>query len=95
MYGTIAKVRVRADKVEALAELGRGIELAPGQLGRYVYRLDADPQNYILVAVFESREAYWANANSPEQNGRFQELAAMLEAEPEWYDGEIVDAKWR
>lgn len=95
MYGTIAKVRVRADKVEALAELGRSMELAPGQLGRYVYRLDADPQNYMLVAVFESREAYWANAASPEQNGRFQELAAMLEAEPEWYDGEIVDAKWR
>jgi quinol monooxygenase YgiN len=95
MYGTIANVRVRADKVEALAELGQRMELATGQLARYVFRLDADPQNYMLVVVFEDREAYWANATSPEQNGRFLELAALLEAEPEWHDGEIVDAQSR
>lgn len=46
-----------------------------------------------LVGVFESREAYRANAASPEQHQRFLQLRALLEADPEWHDGAIVDRK--
>jgi hypothetical protein len=43
------------------------------------------------VAVFASREAYRTNAQSPEQNERYQELRALLFAEPEWHYVEIID----
>jgi hypothetical protein len=42
------------------------------------------------VAVFESKEAYWANAQSPEQNARFLQLRALLLDDPQWHDGVIV-----
>jgi len=31
------------------------------------------------------------NADSPEQNTRYLEFRDLLEADPEWHDGEIVD----
>ncbi|MBK9093643.1 MAG: hypothetical protein IPM84_12905 [Anaerolineae bacterium] len=52
--------------------------------------MDADPGELFLVAVFESKEAYWANAQSPEQSERFMQLRALLLADPEWHDGAIV-----
>jgi quinol monooxygenase YgiN len=91
MYGTIARVKIDPAKVEDLKALGRRIGVAPGQIARYVYQMDANPGELFLVVVFESREAYWANARSPEQNQRFQEMRALMLADPEWHDGEIID----
>lgn len=91
MYGTIARVIARPGTEEELRSLSQRIALAPGQIARYIYRMDANPDEYFLVAVFESKEAYWANAQSPEQHERFMELRALMQADPEWHDGEIVD----
>ena len=92
MYGTIARVQIKADNIEELRKLSGRIGLAPGQIGRYVYQMDANPDELFLVAVFESREAYQANAASPEQHQRFMEMRALFNADPEWHDGEIIDA---
>jgi quinol monooxygenase YgiN len=92
MYGTIAKIHTHPSQVEALRALAERMGTAPGQLGRYVYQMDADPGELFLVAIFESRQAYWENAQSPEQHQRFQELRALLDSDPEWHDGEIIDA---
>ena len=62
MYGTIARVKIDPARVEELKALGRRIGVAPGQTARYVYQMDANPGELFLVVVFESREAYWANA---------------------------------
>ena len=91
MYGTIARVKIDPARLEDLKALGQRIGVAPDQIARYVYQMDANPSEIYLVAVFESREAYWANARSPEQNQRFQEMRALMLADPEWHDGEIVD----
>ena len=91
MYGTIAKIHTAPAQVEALKALAERMGTAPGQLGRYVFQMDADPGELFLVAVFESREAYWDNAQSPEQHQRYQELRALLDSDPEWHDGEIID----
>jgi hypothetical protein len=91
MYGTIARVKIDPAKVGELKALGRRIGVAPGQIARYVYQMDANPGELFLVVVFESREAYWANARSPDQNQRYQEMRALMLADPEWHDGEIVD----
>ena len=91
MYGTIAKVKTSPENLPQLKTLSERIGLAPGQIARYIYQMDADATEFYLVAVFTSREAYQANAASPEQHERFMELRALLTADPEWHDGEIVD----
>ena len=91
MYGTIARVKIDPAKLEELIALGRRIGVAPGQIAHYVYQMDANPGELFLVVVFESREAYWANAQSPDQNQRYQEMRSLMLADPEWHDGEIVD----
>ncbi len=44
------------------------------------------------MVIFENKEAYFALANSPEQDARYRKLLEILEAPPEWHDGEIVYA---
>lgn len=92
MYGTIARIKIDPSKLPELLEVGKHMGKAPGQVAGYIYRMDADPGEMFLVAVFESKDAYWANAQSPEQHERFVELRALLLEDPEWNDGEIVNA---
>ncbi|MCZ7542296.1 MAG: antibiotic biosynthesis monooxygenase [Anaerolineae bacterium] len=92
MYGTVARMRVKPgmeDAVMRLAEMEDAVGI-PGMIAQYVYRMDADPNVYYLAVVFESKAAYFANAESPEQHARYLDMLALLEGEPEWNDGEIV-----
>lgn len=91
MYGTIAKVRINPEKLDEIRALSDEIGMAPGQIARYIYQMDTDPNEFYLVAMFEGREAYRANAASPEQHQRFIKLRALMDGDPEWHDGEIVD----
>ncbi len=81
MYGTVARIRVKPGMEDRFDQITRdiGVGRAPGQVAVMVYQLDRD-----------SREAYFANADSPEQHERFMRLMQVLEGEPEWNDGEIV-----
>jgi heme-degrading monooxygenase HmoA len=92
MYGTVAHMKVKpgmeAQFLQIANEIGMG--KAPGQVAVYAYKMDRDSREYYLAAVFESREAYRANAARPEQHERFLKLMQVLDAEPEWNDGEIV-----
>ncbi len=91
MYGTIARMRVRPDADGVDQVLRRQVEeQIPGHVATYVYRSDADPNELYVSVLFESREAYVANAESPEQDTRYRELRQLLEADPEWHDGEVV-----
>jgi len=91
MYGTVARLRIKPGMEERFQQFGRDAAGAiPGIVFQHVYRTDADPQEVYLAVGFESREAYQANATSSEQQGRYEEYRALLEAEPEWHDGEIV-----
>jgi len=94
MYGTIARCRIKPGMEQQLAEQMRMFEAAkvPGAIATYVYRMDADPNDYYLAVVFASKEAYVTNAQSPEQDARYHHLLSLLEREPEWHDGEIVSA---
>ena len=92
MYGTVAKMKVKPGVVEKLKSLEENYsaETVKGYIGRYVYRMDNDPNELYMAVLFDSKESYRANAESPEQNERFQEMMQYLVAEPEWHDGEIV-----
>jgi len=92
MYGTVARFRLKPGMEAAMLGLIQEFDLHPpaGYIGEYIYRMDEDPLNYFMVAVFESREAYFANADSAEQNARYEKFRALLDADPQWHDGEIV-----
>ncbi len=92
MYGTIARIQVKPGKMDELIASGREGAAPPGFVAEYVYRMDADPNTYYLVVLFESRESYFANADSPEQDARYRQMLEYLEDEPEWHDGTVVFA---
>jgi len=62
----------------------------PGSVAGYVYQMDDDPNVLYLAVMFESKEAYQANADRPETNADFEKMMQFLVAEPEWHDGEVV-----
>lgn len=95
MYGTVAHLRIKPGQEQQAAQLMEEWKQArkPNVRGAregYLFRSDADPQSLILVAVFEDRAAYEANAEDPEQDRWFRRFAELLEGEPEWHDGEII-----
>ena len=93
MYGTIARLRVTPGKHEELRQLGQEVApQIPGFVFEHVYQMAADPNELYLVVAFESEQAYRANADSPEQHREYERLRALLDAEPEWHDGEIIDS---
>jgi quinol monooxygenase YgiN len=91
MYGTVAKLQVKPGGLEGFQ---RNMEMQSkaiqGSLAQYVYRMDDDPSILYLAVVFESKEAYFKNANSPEQNERYEGMMQWLTTEPEWHDGEVI-----
>ena len=96
MYGTIGRLRIKPGMDGQFRQLLEGQARAfetgqvPGFVASYGYHMDADPGEYYIAAVFTSKEAYWANAQSPEQDARYRQWLPLLVSEPEWHDGEIV-----
>ena len=92
MYGTVAQMTLKPGMGQQLADQLAGFETerAPGFIRTTVYRMDNDPNQYLVAVVFDSKEAYVANAESPEQNERFEAMAALLDGDPVWNDGEII-----
>ena len=93
MYGTVARLQLKPGmeaQMRAFNEDEHAVGI-PGYLAMYGYRMDQDPNTYYLVVIFESKAAYVANAASAEQHQRYLRMVELLEGEPEWHDGEIVD----
>ena len=97
MYGTIARFHLKPGKEAELAELLQEFEeeSIPGVISEYIYQMDDNPNEYYMAVIFEDKDQYMANADSPEQDARYQRLRELLEDDPEWHDGEIVySATW-
>jgi quinol monooxygenase YgiN len=92
MYGTIARLELKPGMEDAFNQFGEEVNrrTPEGAVASYVYRIDAEPNVLYLVAVFTSKEAYLANAGSPEQHAQFEKLRALLAADPEWHDGTVI-----
>jgi quinol monooxygenase YgiN len=92
MYGTIARLKVKPDRVEALQRLTASYDdlAVPGFVGTHVYRMDADETEYYLVVMFQDRDTYRKNAEDPAQDRRYREMRELLVEDPEWHDGEVV-----
>jgi len=97
MYGTIARLHPRPGKTDELLALGDTMRGAPmaGFRSSYMFRPDRNPyfrETLFLVVVFDDADTYRANAESPEQDARYQEMRALLVDDPEWLDGTFLGA---
>ena len=92
MYGTIARLKVKPDRVEALQRLTASYDdlEVPGFVGTYVYKMDADETEYYLVVLFQDRDTYRKNADDPAQDRRYRAMRELLAEDPDWHDGEVV-----
>jgi heme-degrading monooxygenase HmoA len=93
MYGTVAKLRIKPGSEAKLLELTKAEDMTANMSGfvsTTIYKLDSDPNEFIMVVLFEDKESYTKNADSPEQDARYREFVQYLEAPPEWQDGEVV-----
>lgn len=93
MYGSVFKVRPKAGKEQEIVAMMQEFERerrpqVKGALGGLMFKLDNG--GMMGVAVFDSKEDYFANAESPEQDAFYSRFRELLEADPEWNDGEIV-----
>ena len=90
MYGTIAKMKVLPGKQQDLMDMGQ--IRPPGIVFEHIYKLDSGDNNYMMVVGFESKEAYQANASSPDMHEMYTKYRSFLAADPEWLDGEIIQS---
>jgi quinol monooxygenase YgiN len=92
MYGTIARVKTRPGALDFLRQLAQQSKSdpPPGAVAEYIYQMDSDPNELWLVVMFESKEAYHANAQNPETHAKYEQIMAWFTEEPEWHDGEVV-----
>ncbi len=92
MYGTVAQMRLKPGSESQMQALMKEYETLdiPGYVQSTVYRMDNDPDEYYLAVVFDDRESYQMNAQSPEQAARYLRMAELLDGDPAWHDGEIV-----
>ncbi len=49
-----------------------------------------DPDELMAGVRFDSTESYNANSDRPETGAWFQELRALLAADPEWFNGTLA-----
>lgn len=97
MYGSIFRMRIKpGHEAEASAWIDEWwrecAPNVPGALAGYVLRSDRDAGDTLGVAIFADRASYHANANDPAQAQWYQHLRDLLEADPQWEDGEFVSA---
>lgn len=92
MYGTVARLELKPGSRDALQSQMDEFESirVPGWVSTTLYESDGNPDELWLAVVFESREAYRANADSAEQHERFLKMRELLASDPEWHDGEVV-----
>ena len=94
MYGTIARMRIKPG-AESLfrAQMDAMSNLAlqgHGWISTMMYQSDSDPREVWMVVTFDSREAYHANAQRPNQHMHYLLMRGCIEDDPEWHDGEII-----
>lgn len=92
MFGTVARMQLKPGSRGQLDAQMKEFESAqvPGWVSTTIYEADNDPNELWMSVAFESRDAYQANAESPEQHERFLKMRELLVADPEWHDGQIV-----
>lgn len=89
MYGTIARMKVKRENVDALRQLMATTESrqVPGYRETHVLVPDQWQDEIWLVVFFDDKASYMKNADDPAMHEEYLKYRALLEADPEWFDG--------
>ena len=94
MYGTIARIHPKADRIDELRTLMERYESGgrtpAGYRQSFIFTPDTNPYDkptVFLIALFDDRETYVANAESPDQDAEYRQMRELLEDDPDWMDG--------
>ena len=90
MFGSVFRMVANPgakEQIIRLMEDDTRVRSTPGFQSAYVF--DAAGNDLWAVAVFDDEKSYRANASNPEQDQWYRKLRALLQADPEWHDGEI------
>ena len=92
MYGTVARFTIKPGMEQQLDAIGKEYDSLkiPGYVGEIIYKMDSSPNEYFMAVIFENKALYEKNADDPAQHQRYLKWRALLAADPEWHDGEIV-----
>ena len=90
MYGTIAKMTFDPADADSLVT---NITAQSMDIDGFISAdiLLAAPGEAWIVVKFRDEESYTKNADSPEQNERYETWRAFLNADPEWHDGDWLE----
>lgn len=89
MFGTVFRMQASPGKKDELLRVMMDEQRdVKGMISSYVYRTAGD--EVWGAAVFEDERTYRANAADPEQDKWYRRVRALLAADPEWHDGEIL-----
>jgi len=95
MYGTIFRLKVKPGQEAKVIELFDTWEktrkpMVKGAVGGLLLKPDEGSGELVAAAIFSDKDSYSANAADPGQHEWFLKLRALLDADPEWEDGEFV-----
>lgn len=90
MYGTVARMKIQREKVDELRALMEAVESRHVEGHRSTHILIPDDgRDEILMAVyFDDKASYAKNADDPRMHEDYVRYRALLDADPEWTDGE-------
>ena len=91
MFGTVARMQVKPGG-DVMLNAWMNVFTVPmkGHVSTTIYKARDEERTFWLTVVFENEAAYRANAESPEQHRRWQQLRSVLEGDPEWHDGDVI-----
>ncbi len=97
MFGSVFPFRLKPGTEEKMVALGQewNRERRPkvqGAVASYFFKSRTNPGEWIGVAVFDSEENYRKNANDPEQHRWYERMRELMESDPDWNDGDVVEA---
>ena len=94
---TFWRMKALPGRSEELAALMRDDQGEPdrlrdaGWIATVVGSRKDDPDELWGTVVWDTSDRYYANADSPEQDAWYSKARALLAADPDWYDCDLVD----
>ena len=95
MFGSVFRMRPKPGQERAIEEQFRQWQrerqpMVAGAIAGYLFTSRTKPGELVGVAVFDSEASYRKNAEDPAQDRWYRGLRALLEADPEWNDGDVI-----
>lgn len=94
MYGTVSRFRIKPGSEDAVTALSRELVDNPpsGFVASYIYRLDSGNDEYMTAAMWTDRETYQRSSSDERQQQWFARVRELMVGEPQWNDGEVIEA---